>query len=223
MNISEIIKSNFEENNKVKLDRKKLFAILNKNNNSKSDNEWLNKKFKQYGVTKKDIPTLKRRMDIIPPSMAIAQAAKETGWGTSRFALEGNALFGQWTWSGEGLKPKDSEKNEGHKGLKKTGKAMTDSLDALQHLIVNKRGLQGIVRSPDILSSKVGAIGRYLYSNITGPNDSHTYLLDYAESETEKVLEKVNAFFKDDWPDYQTAVEDADLSLFKEYKPIKID
>ena len=115
------------------------------------------------------------------------------------------------------------EKNEDHKGLKKTGKAMTDSLDALQHLIVNKRGLQGIVRSPDILSSKVGAIGRYLYSNITGPNDSHTYLLDYAESETEKVLEKVNAFFKDDWPDYQTAVEDADLSLFKEYKPIKID
>ena len=47
-----------EENNKILLDRKKLFAILNKNNNSKLDNEWLNKKFKQYGVVKKDIPTL---------------------------------------------------------------------------------------------------------------------------------------------------------------------
>ena len=114
-------------------------------------------------------------------------------------------------------------KNETHKALSKSGKAMNDSLDVLQHLIVNKRGLQGIVRSPDILSAKVGAIGRYLYSNMTGPNDSHDYLLDYAEKETEKVLEKVNAFFKDDWPDYQTAVEDADLSLFKEYKPIKID
>ena len=34
------------------------------------------------------------------------QAAKETGWGTSRFAQEGNALFGQWTWSGEGLNQK---------------------------------------------------------------------------------------------------------------------
>ena len=57
-------------------------------------------------------------MDEIPVSLAIAQAAKETGWGTSRFAQEGNALFGQWTWSGEGLKPKDADKNEGHKVMK---------------------------------------------------------------------------------------------------------
>ena len=57
-------------------------------------------------------------MDEVPVSLAIAQAAKETGWGTSRFAQEGNALFGQWTWSGEGLKPKDAEKNEGHKVMK---------------------------------------------------------------------------------------------------------
>ena len=104
-----------EENNKVLLDRKKLFAILNKNNNSKSDNEWLNKKFKQYGVKNKDIPILKRRMDIIPPSMAIAQAAKETGWGTSRFALEGNALFGQWTYTDKGIKPAAADKGTKHK------------------------------------------------------------------------------------------------------------
>ena len=57
-------------------------------------------------------------MDEIPTSLAIAQAAKETGWGTSRFALDGNALFGQWTWSGEGLKPKESEKSKGHKVMK---------------------------------------------------------------------------------------------------------
>ena len=104
-----------EENNKILLDRKKLFAILNKNNNSKSDNDWLNKKFKQYGITKKDIPTLKRRMDIIPVSMAIAQAAKETGWGTSRFALEGNALFGQWTYTDKGIKPAAAEAGTKHK------------------------------------------------------------------------------------------------------------
>ena len=104
-----------EENNKILLDRKKLFAILNKNNNSKSDNDWLNKKFKQYGVSKKDIPTLKRRMDIIPPSMAIAQAAKETGWGTSRFALEGNALFGQWTYTDKGIKPAAADAGTNHK------------------------------------------------------------------------------------------------------------
>ena len=104
-----------EENNKILLDRKKLFAILNKNNNSNTDNQWLNKKFKQYGVSSKDIPTLKRRMDIIPPSMAIAQAAKETGWGTSRFALEGNALFGQWTYTDKGIKPAAAEAGTTHK------------------------------------------------------------------------------------------------------------
>ena len=44
-------------------------------------------------------------MDIIPVSIALAQAAKESGWGTSRFALEGNAIFGQWTWNGKGIEP----------------------------------------------------------------------------------------------------------------------
>ncbi len=108
-----------EENNRIKLDRKKLFTILNKNNNSKNEIRWLNKKFKQYGVMKKDLATLKVRMDVIPVSLALAQAAKETGWGTSRFAIEGNALFGQWTWSGEGIKPAGADSEETtHKVMK---------------------------------------------------------------------------------------------------------
>ncbi len=108
-----------EENNRIKLDRKKLFTILNKNNNSKQEIRWLNKKFKQYGVVKKDLATLKIRMDEIPVSLALAQAAKETGWGTSRFAIEGNALFGQWTWSGEGIKPAGIDSDETtHKVMK---------------------------------------------------------------------------------------------------------
>ena len=56
-------------------------------------------------------------MDIIPVSLAIAQAAKESGWGTSRFALEGNAMFGQWTYGKDGLKPKDGVGTD-HKVLK---------------------------------------------------------------------------------------------------------
>ena len=107
-----------QENNNIKLDRKRLFSIINKSNNSNLEKKWLQKKYKQYGVTSKDLSTLKIRMDEIPVSLAIAQAAKETGWGTSRFAQEGNALFGQWTWSGEGLKPKDADKNQGHKVMK---------------------------------------------------------------------------------------------------------
>ena len=103
------------ENNRIKRDRTTLFKILNKNNNTKSEKDWLRKKFKQYGVVSKDLSTLKIRMDIIPVSLAIAQAAKETGWGTSRFAIEGNALFGQWTYSGKGIKPAGSDKNDKHK------------------------------------------------------------------------------------------------------------
>ena len=107
-----------EENNRVKSDRKKFFAILNKSNNSEEEKRWLNKKFKQYGVLNKDLLTLKVRMDIVPVSLAIAQAAKETGWGKSRFALEGNALFGQWTWSGEGIKPAGADNDTTHKVMK---------------------------------------------------------------------------------------------------------
>ena len=107
-----------DENNKIKLDRIKLFRLINKSSNTDLEKKWLNKKYKQYGVTTKDLSVLKIRMDEIPTSLALAQAAKETGWGTSRFALEGNALFGQWTWSGDGLKPKDSEASEGHKVMK---------------------------------------------------------------------------------------------------------
>tara|TARA_B100001093_G_scaffold298039_1_gene284176 strand:- start:729 stop:1382 length:654 start_codon:yes stop_codon:yes gene_type:complete len=107
-----------QENNNIRIDRKTLFNVINKNNNTKSENEWLEKKFKQYGVNSRDLSVLKIRMDEIPTSLAIAQAAKETGWGTSRFAQEGNALFGQWTWSGEGLRPKDAEEGKGHKVMK---------------------------------------------------------------------------------------------------------
>jgi len=107
-----------KENNKIRIDRKRLFTILNKNSNTDIEKKWLEKKYKQYGVRQNDLSSLKIRMDEIPVSLAIAQAAKETGWGTSRFALKGNALFGQWTWSGEGLKPKNADEGKDHKVMK---------------------------------------------------------------------------------------------------------
>ena len=107
-----------KENNIIKKDRRTLFDIINKSNNTNLELSWLEKKYKQYGIKSKDLSSLKIRMDEIPVSLAIAQAAKETGWGTSRFAQEGNALFGQWTWSGEGLKPKDAKEGEDHKVMK---------------------------------------------------------------------------------------------------------
>ncbi len=106
------------ETNQIRIDRIKLFNILNKNINSDAEKKWLKSKLKQYGVKNNDLTTLKIRMDEVPASLAIAQAAKETGWGTSRFALEGNALFGQWTYSGKGIKPLKTDTNETHKVMK---------------------------------------------------------------------------------------------------------
>ncbi len=107
-----------EENAKIRLDRKELFRILGKNINTQKEKNWLKEKFKQYGLSDGDFYSLKVRMDEIPVSLALAQAAKETGWGTSRFAQEGNALFGQWTWTGEGIKPAGVDKDAKHKVAK---------------------------------------------------------------------------------------------------------
>ena len=145
-----------EENTKIRLDRKKLFAILNKNNNSKTDKDWLIKKFKQYGVKKNDFSTLKIRMDEIPVSLAIAQAAKETGWGTSRFAQEGNALFGQWTWSGEGIKPAGADSNSTHKVAK--FKVLKASVKAYQRNLNTHSGYKDFRRERAIQRDNDGKL-----------------------------------------------------------------
>jgi len=106
-----------DENEKILNDRKKLFKILGKNFNTVGERVWLKRRFKEYKIEDKDLSKLKMRMDTIPVSIAIAQAANESGWGTSRFALEGNALFGQWTWSKKGISPKNKDPNKSHKVL----------------------------------------------------------------------------------------------------------
>jgi Bax protein len=105
------------ENNKIIEDRKRLFKVLAKNFNTAGERVWLRRRFKEYKIEDGDLSKLKMRMDIIPVSVALAQAANESGWGTSRFALEGNALFGQWTWSKKGISPKNQDPDKTHKIL----------------------------------------------------------------------------------------------------------
>ena len=106
-----------DENLKITEDRKKLFKVLSKNFNTVGERVWLKRRFNEYKIDDGDLAKLKMRMDIVPVSIAIAQAANESGWGTSRFALEGNALFGQWTWSKKGISPKNKDPNQSHKVL----------------------------------------------------------------------------------------------------------
>ncbi len=105
------------ENDKITEDRKRLFKVLAKNFNTIGERVWLKRRFKEYKIKDGDLSKLKMRMDIIPVSVALAQAANESGWGTSRFALEGNALFGQWTWSKKGISPKNKDPDKTHKIL----------------------------------------------------------------------------------------------------------
>lgn len=68
-------------------------------------------------LTQADRDNLLAQVDIMPPSLALAQAAEESGWATSRFTEEGNAFFGQWDFSGNGMIPKQQRKELGNYGL----------------------------------------------------------------------------------------------------------
>ena len=105
------------ENEKIETDRNYLLKVI-RDNDSDEKLQWLKRKFKEYKVKDGDINELIEKVDIVPTSIALAQAAKESGWGTSRFALEGNAIFGQWTWDGVGIEPLDKSDDQGHKILK---------------------------------------------------------------------------------------------------------
>ncbi len=106
------------ENEKILDDREKLKLLSEKKFTSDLEKQWLRQKLLEYKVKKGDLNELMIRMDMIPVSIALAQAAKESGWGTSRFALEGNAIFGQWTWDGQGIAPLKRDGDKNHKILK---------------------------------------------------------------------------------------------------------
>ena len=112
-----------QANEKIMSEREHLLkAIASKDID---ENEWLAVLAVKYKVIKEEtdkldnkaLTELKKRVDIVPPSLALAQAAEESGWGTSRFAVQGNSLFGQWDFSGKGIKPKEQRKELGNYGI----------------------------------------------------------------------------------------------------------
>jgi len=113
------------ENQNIILERSKLENIrdfLDYNNTlSKSDMKYLNKISKKYRIKTNDkhkydlVNELLDRVDVIPNSIVLAQAANESGWGTSRFAREFNAIFGEYTYDfSNGVVPLLREEGEKH-------------------------------------------------------------------------------------------------------------
>ncbi len=112
-----------QANEKILSEREHLLDAINKKDIQ--DNEWLAALAVKYKVVKEEsdkldnaaLTELRKRVDIVPPSLALAQAAEESGWGTSRFAIQGNSLFGQWDFSGKGIKPKEQRTELGNYGI----------------------------------------------------------------------------------------------------------
>jgi Bax protein len=82
---------------------------------SNSDLAFLDQMRAVYADARCTVDELLRRVDVVPPSLALAQAAEESGWGTSRFVREGNAVFGQRTFKGDGLVPLRRERDKTHR------------------------------------------------------------------------------------------------------------
>ena len=99
----------------INIEKKFLRADLNENETNEVIR--LSKKYNldYSAIDLKLFRDLKQRINIIPVSLALAQAIVESGWGQSRFALEGNALYGQWTTNEQkGLIPEDRDEDKTH-------------------------------------------------------------------------------------------------------------
>lgn len=98
-------------NSRILIERDYLDALAQKDTLSEKESTWLAAQARRLRVdadpgTPEQFALLRKRLDVIPPSLILAQAANESAWGTSRFALRGNNLFGQWCFSkGCGLVP----------------------------------------------------------------------------------------------------------------------
>jgi Bax protein len=118
------------ENNRVQKKRKRLLFLYKKKQRGEKltdwDWKWINQYAREFRVKKDQIDEkkvweeLKKRIDIIPVSLALAQSANESAWGTSRFALQGSSMFGQLTFSksDQGLVPERRDSGARHRVAK---------------------------------------------------------------------------------------------------------
>ena len=86
---------------RARIERLKRANIAEKKMRSR-DRKWLARMWMKYRTKPLAFDELLRRVDVVPPRLAVAQAAQESGWGASRFAHVGNALFGQHAPVGAG-------------------------------------------------------------------------------------------------------------------------
>lgn len=124
-------------NEEVLLERRRLIDleehILSGHELSEEDQNWLDKLADKYDAAPGDFAVLLRRADTVSPALALAQAIEESGWGRSRFARDGNALYGQRAWSkGTGFVPEERPEGERFEV-----RAFDSLLDSVRSYVVN--------------------------------------------------------------------------------------
>jgi len=125
---------------------------------SAADRLWLRVMTERYKVKAGEIDALFSRIDVVPTSLALAQAAEESGWGTSRFAREGNAMFGQWARaSSKGLVPLKRDKGKSHKV--QSFETLIDSVRAYTLNLNSHRAYKGFRSTRQSIRRSGSAIG----------------------------------------------------------------
>ena len=153
----------------INIEKKFLRADLNENEVNETVRLAIKYKLDYSTIDLKLFRDLKQRINIIPVSLALAQAIVESGWGQSRFALEGNALYGQWTTNEQkGIIPEDRDEDKTHAVRKFEN--LQQSVQAYMHNINTHRAYYSFrvvrriaerVQYTDPISAKVKFLAAY--------------------------------------------------------------
>ena len=153
----------------INIEKKFLRADLNENEVNETVRIAVKYKLDYSTIDLKLFRDLKQRINIIPVSLALAQAIVESGWGQSRFALEGNALYGQWTTNEQkGIVPEDRDEDKTHAVRKFEN--LQQSVQAYMHNINTHRAYYSFrvvrriaerVQYTDPISAKVKFLAAY--------------------------------------------------------------
>ena len=154
---------------------------------------WLFELSEKYNYTESSLGNLLIRVDIVPLSLALSQAAIESGWGTSRYMNEGNAIFGQYTYDKKaGIKPR--KRDEKKKVFCQEILSLSDSVRSYLKNINTHNAYEDFRQE----RRKLRMNGEYLLGNVLA-----NYLINYSERNKEyvkdlKLLIETNNFMKFD-------------------------
>lgn len=171
-----------KKNEELKSAREKLLKIQEKIEKNKKLSDDENAFFEyiqqEYKTETGDIKDILVKLDEISVSMALGQAAQETGWGESRFLIKGNSIFAEWTWGGEGMLPRARKVGLIHRI--KTFPTLYDSVDSYANNLNRTRYYAGFRRMRAKLREQGKPLfGRWLMSSMVHySTEKDRYILD---------------------------------------------